>query len=428
MHNPTIEEMPARPAMAGGADNLRRLAALRWLAIAGQLAAILAAAPLLDIGLPLAPMLAVVALLGDFNLYAMARTKLPAPVSDREFFAQLCVDLVALSVLLFFSGGAANPFVSLYLPPIAVAAAALPPRLAWTVAGLCVGAYSVLAVFNVPLVMPDAERATRLHLGGMWLIFVVSAVLITWMVARMTAAIRTRDHALAAARETALRNERVVALGSLAAGAAHELGTPLATMAVVVGELARRPQTAAEVAEDLALLREQIGQCKAIITGLAERAGGSRAEGGCALPLDAWLEALVARWRTLRPHAIARTTLEGSRPAPQVIGEATLEQALLNLFNNAADASPHDVGIAARWDAQALHIEVCDGGPGIDAAVLRAAGRAFVAPHAEGAGIGLFLAHAAVERLGGRIVLANRAGGGACARVELPLDGIRVAA
>jgi two-component system sensor histidine kinase RegB len=195
-------------------------------------------------------------------------------------------------------------------------------------------------------------------------------------------------------------------------------------MAVIVGELARQPDVAAQAREDLALLREQIGHCKDIITSLAERAGETRAEGGRALGLDTWIEEIVARWRRLRPQIVARTELLGAAPAPRIIGEATLEQALLNLFNNAADASPAEVDIRAEWDERMLRIEVCDGGPGIDEKVLLAAGRSFITTRPQGTGIGLFLAHAAIERFGGAIVLANRAGGGACARVELPLTRI----
>ena len=198
-------------------------------------------------------------------------------------------------------------------------------------------------------------------------------------------------------------------------------------MAVIAGELARRTDAAPDMKDDLALLREQIDHCKGIITGLAERAGQTRAEGGRAIGLDRWIEEIVARWRKLRPHARASLDLGGATPAPRVVGEATLEQALLNLFNNAADASPAGVEIAGEWDAAALRLEVRDRGPGIDDSVLLDAGRAFVTTRAEGTGIGLFLAHAAVERFGGRIVLAQRDGGGAVTRVELPLDRILAA-
>lgn len=419
----TMTTAPAR--LEKGAEPLRRLLMMRWLAVAGQLALIAGAQPLLEIELPLAPMLAIVALLAGFNVATHWRLRRGGGVPDGELFAQLCVDITALTLLLFFSGGAANPLVSLYLPSIAIAAVVLPGRFAWGVVLLGVSAYSLLVFVNIPLPVADAERATRLHLAGMWLIFVASAALIAWFVARMAAAIRSRDRELAAAREEALRNERVVALGSLAAGAAHELGTPLATMAILAGELQRNAALDVGIREDLALLREQVEHCKGIITGLAARAGQTRAEGGGAIGLDDWLEQAIARWRRLRPHAGAKVSLHGTAPAPRVVGEATLEQALLNLFNNAADASEGEIEIEATWDAAHLHLEIRDRGPGFDENVLLAAGQAFVTTRAEGTGIGLFLAHAAVERLGGRIALANRAGGGAVTRVELPLEKIR---
>lgn len=401
--------------------HLRRLAALRWVAVAAELGVIFAAQPLFDITLPLTPMLFIVALLAAFNVVTLLRLRDATPVKDLELFAQLGVDLTALTVLLFFSGGAANPFVSLYLPPIAIAAAVLPASYAWILAGVSVMAYSTLVLWHVPLAMQDLERAAHLHLSGMWLIFVASALLITWFVARMTEAVQSRDRQLATAREAALRNERVVALGSLAAGAAHELGTPLATMAVVVGELQREPQASVAMKEEFTLLAEQIAHCKRIITGLAEQAGQTRAEGGRAIAIDSWLEAVIARWQQLRPHAPAKIALQGATPAPRIVGEATLEQALLNLFNNAADAAPEEVEIDASWSASDLHLEVRDRGPGIDAQVLLKAGRDFITTRQDGAGIGLFLAHAVVERLGGRVTLSNRAEGGAITRVDLPL-------
>ena len=407
-----------------GQENLRRLLLMRWLAVAGWLALIAAARLMLDIELPLVPMLAIIALLAGFNLATRRRLTRGGAVTDSELFAQLGVDITALTLLLFFSGGGANPLVSLYLPTIAIAAVVLPGRFAWCVVALSVAAYSLLVFWNIPLPVADAERATRLHLAGMWLIFVASAALIAWFVARMAAAIRSRDLQLAAAREEALRNERVIALGSLAAGAAHELGTPLATMAILAGELGRNAGLPPETQEDLALLRQQVEHCKGIITGLAARAGQVRAEGGRAVALDRWLEQVIARWRQLRPHAAAKVSLRGTA-APMIVGEATLEQALLNLFNNAADADGGEVGINADWDEGCLRIEIGDRGPGFDEKVLLQAGHDFITTRAEGAGIGLFLAHAAVERLGGRIVLAGREGGGAVTRVELPLDKIK---
>jgi len=430
-HMPTTTLTPAAAIAHAeeGRDALERLILMRWLATLGEMMLIAAALPFFEVALPLPQMLTIVALLAGFNLVTQQRLARGGPVTGRELFAQLSVDITALTLLLFFSGGAANPLVSLYLPTIAIAAVLLPGRFVWGVAALSVAAYSLLVFFNVPLPVNDAGRAARLHLAGMWLTFVASAALIAWFAARMAAAIRRRDRLLAAAREDALRNERVIALGSLAAGAAHELGTPLATMAVLVGELSEHAGLDTETQEDLLLLREQLEHCKGIITSLAAHAGQTRAEGGSAIGLDAWLEQIIDRWRRLRPHAEAKVWLHGTACAPQIVGEATLGQALLNLFNNAADATGSgnsgEIEIEASWDAAQLRLEVRDRGPGFDEKVLLAAGRAFVTTREEGTGIGLFLAHAAVERLGGRITLINRQGGGAITRVELPLEKIK---
>lgn len=399
---------------------LQRLVRLRWFLLAGEALVILAVPPLLDIPLQSGFLLTVVVLLAGFNGLASRRAAQAAVIEPMELLGQVVVDMVGLGVLLFFSGGAANPLVSLLLLPVTVAALMLPWRYAAGAAVLAVVLYSLLTVRFVPLPIADPERATNLHLAGMWLTFVFSVALIVWLIVRMTASIRERDAQLATAREQALRQERVVALGALAAGAAHELGTPLATMAVLAGELERDARLGVEAQADLAVLREQIAVCKGIITGLAARAGAGRFEDAQAARADRWLAALVDRWRQQRPKASCRLEIAEPSPAPTIVAEATLEQGLLNLFNNAANAGRH-VTVAADWDEAWLRVKVSDDGPGFPDEVLRQAGKATLPAHANGSGIGLFLAYAAVERLGGRLILENLPEGGGLARVELPL-------
>lgn len=401
--------------------NLRRTVTLRWWLLAAVAIAVSSAPTLLDIPLPQLPMFAVAGLMAVFNAYLQRRARADDPVGTGELFGQLCVDLVALAILLYLSGGAANPLISLLLVPVAVAALSLPGALAAAVALLAVGLYSLLMWQFLPLSMGDAERATRLHLGGMWLTFVVSATMIAWFVARMTASIRERDDRLAAAHAQALRDERVVALGALAAGAAHELGTPLATIAVVVGELEREASPDAELSADLALVREQVDICKGIISGMAARAGAVRPEQVEMQDAGAWLQGVRARWHAMRPRAASRLELAGAGPPPRIATEATLEQAVVNLLNNAADASDGEIGIRLAWDASRLHIEIADHGPGFADDILRQAGRAALPARNGGAGIGLLLAFSAIERMGGRIVLDNLPDGGARAGIDLPL-------
>ena len=401
--------------------NQRRAVILRWWLLAALAIAVSSAPTLLDVALPRLPMLAVLVLMAGFNVHVQWRARTGDAVGATELSGQLCVDLTSLAILLYLSGGAANPLISFLLVPVAVAALSLPGRLAAAIALLAVGAYSLLMWQFLPLSVADAERAARLHLGGMWLTFVVSATMIAWFVARMTASIRERDERLAAAREQALRDERVVALGALAAGAAHELGTPLATIAVLVGELEGEPCLDAAARDDLALAKEQVELCKSIISSMAARAGTLRPEQLQVQDAAAWLRGVRARWQAMRPRASSRLILESDAGAPPILAEATLEQALVNLLNNAADAGDAEIEIRLTWDQAQLKIVIRDGGPGFPPEVLRQAGRAPLPARNGGAGIGLLLAFSAIERLGGRIVLDNPAVGGGRVAIELPI-------
>jgi two-component system sensor histidine kinase RegB len=398
---------------------LRRLIQLRWWLLAGGTAALFAVPAWLDIPLPLAPLLAALALLAAFNAHAARRLSSGETLTGKALVVQVGVDLVVLGVLLFLTGGGANPLVSLLLLPVAAAALILPAVQAAAVAAAAVTVYSFLAVWFVPLQVGDPGRATSLHLAGMWLTFVVSVALIAWLIVRMTASIRSRDAALADAREQALRDERVVALGALAAGAAHELGTPLATIAVIAEELEADAALPAAVREDLALLRAQVANCKSIVTRLADRAGAARLEGARAVAADEWVREAVKRWQATRPRASCALRVAGVAPAPHIAVDETLEQALANLLNNAATAGGESVELRLDWNGGALTAEVADRGPGFPAPVLAQAGRGPLVSTTGGAGIGLLLAYAAISRLGGRLLLENR--GGAVARIELPL-------
>lgn len=400
--------------------NQRRAVILRWWLLAAVALAVSSAPTLLELALPQLPMFGVVALMAAFNGVLEWRARSAESVGASELFGELCVDLAALAILLYLSGGAANPLISFLLVPVAVAALSLPAVLTATIAFFAVALYTFLMWHFLPLAVTDAERAARLHLAGMWLTFVVSTAMIAWFVARMTASIRERDHRLAAAREQALRDERVVALGALAAGAAHELGTPLATIAVLVGELEREPGLDAAAREDLALVREQVAQCKRIISDMAARAGTLRPEQIRVEEAGVWLEGVRARWHAMRPHASSRLTMEGP-PGPMIAAEATLEQAVVNLLNNAADAGDAEIGMTLIRAPARLTIVIQDGGPGFPADVLRQAGRMALPARGAGAGIGLLLAFSSVERLGGRIVLDNPPQGGGRATIELPV-------
>lgn len=400
--------------------NLRRLVATRWLVFAALVLLILLTPSLLEVPLPLWPLLAIIGIAGLFNAITRWRLRGASKASPCEFFVQLLFDIGVMSALVFFSGGATNPLVSLLLPPVAIAALTLPARFVTLISGIAIAAYSLLMLFYLPLPMPDAMRATRLHLIGMWLIFVISAVMIAWIIVRMTRLIRQRDAELAAAREQALRDERVMAMGTLAAGAAHELGTPLGTMALLAGELAQAPGLDAPLRDDIALLRQQIGVCKEIITGLSRRAGAERLENTPVQPLDRWVDNLRQHWHAARPQAGSRLIIASDGAAPDIVADPRLEQALLNLLNNAANVTTCPLEIRLSWCSYNVCIDILDCGPGFPAEVLELGGQATFPTHERGSGIGLILTRSAIEQLGGTLTLSNPDEGGALARVELP--------
>lgn len=404
-----LSTLPAR-ALLG------RLLAVRVSLIAGWAAGIAWLHWGLHIPMPLLPMASVLALMGLFSLSTAWRLRLDAPATQMEFLAHLLADLTAFAVLVFFSGGATNPFVSLMLVPVIIAAISLRPRWVWLLAAVAGGYYALLLFVYQPLAVADPIAAYGMHLGGMWFNFLISAGLIAFFVTRMHAALRARDQELSALRERQLRDERIVALGTQAALAAHELATPLATIQTTAHELAGEFANDPDIGEDCRLLEKQAQACKCILTRLATRAQDTQP---AAQPVDAWLAAVIERWQVLRPDAQLVPDLSaGQRDFEPPDG---LEQAILNLLNNAADAATTPVEFSAAVMDEALVIDIADRGPGFSAAQKAQAGRvSFSGKPGGGWGMGLALTHATLERLGGNVTLSERDGGGSRVRITLP--------
>ena len=415
------------PALDAGARNLKRLFVLRWIALAATAGAVAAAKQIAGVDLPLAPLVVVLGAAVVLNAWTGMRLRSPRPVGDPELFLQLLADVGVLTGVLYFTGGWSNSFVTLFLLPLMIAATLLPARHAWAMAGITFACYTLLGFFYLPLPhIHHGENEFGLHVIGMWVSFALSAGVIAYFVVHMAQSLRRRDRELATARENALRDSQVLAMGTLAAGAAHQLGTPLATMAVVVRELERSHGADPTLNQDLRELRTQIDHCKRILSDIAASAGAQRAEGGSSQPLDEYLARAIENWQALRPGVNVQCAWEGPRPAPRIVNELTLGQSLVSLLDNAADASPEGIEMVGSWTPTMLSLEIRDHGAGVSPEIVRAAGRAAISTKPDGHGVGLMIATAAIERFGGKVTLMNRAGGGACTRLDLPLERIAV--
>ncbi len=220
-----------------------------------------------------------------------------------------------------------------------------------------------------------------------------------------------------------LRNERILAIGTMAAGAAHELGTPLTTIGVLAKELQDQYAEHPALVEDLAVLRRQVESCKSTITNLLASARQNRLDTAEARPVGEFVDEVAKKWQLIRPVVHFEKHVAGKAPVPTIVVDETLVQALMNILNNAADASPAHVEIATTWTDAQVMIDVMDRGPGFADAAMQSAGHVFFSTKDSGAGhgIGLFLARATVERMGGALVLSHRDGGGSVARLVLPV-------
>jgi two-component system, sensor histidine kinase RegB len=423
---------PATPPPGAVSDDnpdrrhLRRLVALRWIALATMATAIAIVQFAFEIDLPITPLTGVVLAAVALNGFTQWRISRPWPVHPREVLAQLLADTGFLAAVLYFTGGWSNPFVSLFLLPLVIAATVMPPRHAWAMAAVTFVCYTLLGFFHVPLphMHHGSDDGFGLHVLGMWVSFVLSAGVIAWFVVRMAGSLRERDSELAAARERALRDQHVLALGTLAAGAAHQLGTPLGTMAVLLRDLEHDFRNDPDLGSELRRVREQVDQCKSIISDLVAAAGQTRGEDGRAEGIDTFLSATVDSWRLQRPGIPLSLHLDGPAPPPRILAERTLGHTLVTLLNNAADASDEGIEMQGRWTADQLTVEIRDRGAGLAPATLSKVGRLPITTKADGHGVGLLIANAALERFGGRVTLTNRADRGACTRIELPLAGL----
>lgn len=419
--------------------NLQRLLVIRIIVFVCQLAALGYARFELALELDYPAILGIFVLLALLNGVLFLRLRSRRAPDEREFFVHLLLDVAGLSFLLYLSGGAGNPFVSYFLVPVTIAAATLGRRYTAVLATLALACYTVLLFHHQPLdvLLPEAldahavhdhddgatSSALSLHIVGMWFNFLVSAALITWFVVKMAEEIRRQEKRLSRYREETLRNEQILAIATQSAGTAHELGTPLGTMAVLLKDLQLEHQDKPALLDDIRVLQQQVEACRHSLQQLSRKADFRNYQPEI-VPLQSFLHELLEQWQLLRPEIFCTFTLQDGVP-PRISVDLTLRQALINLLNNAADASPAGIELTTTWNDREWSLQVRDFGAGIMREIQEQLGTSIVSTKQDGMGVGLVLSQATITRLGGHVNLYPLEGKGTLTEIVLPLKPAR---
>ena len=423
---------PSPTGAERGRVRLRTLSNLRWLAIAGQAAALFLVYFALGYPLPLTYCVAAIATSVVLNVVLALRYPPSHRLSNREATFYLAFDVVQLAALLYFTGGIANPFSLMFVAPVVIAAATLNLGNTLILAFIAFISVSIIGVVHRPLPWPVGEvlYLPQIYQAGIWAALMIGigfTSVYAWRIAseatRMSAGLTATQLALA-------REHRLASIGALATAAAHELGTPLGTIAVVARELERGMKENSPEIEDVRLLRAQAERCRAIIARLANPEEG-RLGATARLPLGALLDDIAASYRG-EDVKILVSASDGGAPEPQVWRAPELLHGLGNIIENAADFASSQVNIAANWTEAQISVVIEDDGPGFAPEIYERIGEPYVTSrpghHAlgetemgprgsldehEGMGLGFFIAKILLEQTGGAVKAVNPPGGGA---------------
>ena len=403
----------------GAARRLRldTLVRLRWLAVAGQVLAVLGVYFGLGFALPLPSALIVVAMSAILNLVLRAKYPVSYRMAEGPASILLAYDIVQLAVLLYLTGGLQNPFVSLFLAPVMISATVLPPVRTFALGVLAITLATFLAFWHMPLPWFEAGWSPMpyLYMGGVWAALLLGLSFIGVYAWRVAEEARQLSGALTATELVLAREQHLSQLDGLAAAAAHELGTPLATIALVVKELDRSVEADGPLRDDVALLLEQTARCRNIlakITSLGDEKGGSPLD---RMKLGHLLEEVTAPQRSFGIDL--DVTLHGVGEEPDCLRNPGILYGMGNLVDNAVDFAESRVTLRATWDMARVTISIADDGPGFAHEVLGRLGEPYVTSRAArgrdgrhgagGLGLGLFIAKTLLERSGATFDAAN---------------------
>ncbi|WP_343585450.1 ATP-binding protein [Herbaspirillum sp.] len=416
------EENPA------GHQNMLLLIQLRWLAVLGQISTVAFVVLAFDIRLPLPHMLEVLSCLVAFNIASHLRWHEHRTVTNAELFLALLVDVAALTFQLYLSGGITNPFAFLYLMQIILSAVLLKPWSSWAIVGITLGCLAGLALFSEPLALPPdtGHGPFSLYVDGTLICFLLNAGLLVFFITRINSNLRAGDALLADLRQRAAEEDHIVRMGLLASGAAHELGTPLSTLSVILGDWRRMPEISRreELLEDISEMEAQLQRCKSIVSGVLLSAGEARGESSVKTTLNTFLDSVAEDWRKSRPVAAFEYRNQIEQDVP-VVFDSAIKQMLGNVLDNAFEVSPEWLSLLVRREGDLLLMEVSDRGTGFPEWMLSQLGKPYQSTKGKpGRGLGLFFVVNVARKLGGRIAASNIETGGARVTLTLPLAAI----
>jgi two-component system sensor histidine kinase RegB len=403
---------------------------LRYGIVAGETAIILCMAYVFHVNFPvlwtLAPLFAILA----SNITLGRSYRVSAPFPEKTLGAVFTLDTICLTAILGLTGGPMNPFSLLYLVQITLSAVVLSRLWTWALGVLSTACFGLLFWFHVPLPILEAHQHTQQglspHLLGMWLAFMIAAALIAFFTGKISDALRRREQEVLELKDQVAKHERLSSLVTLAAGAAHELGTPLGTIAVVARELERYASSVSAnepVLDDARLIRSEVERCRLIL----ERMSVQGAEPMGETPREVAIADLLNRVRDQFPSPQRnQISIDPHSAVSVIVPEQATIQSVTALVQNALDASGDNrpVRVSASQYGPHVRISISDQGAGMTDTVLRRVGEPFFTTKEPGKGMGLgtFLVRTFAERLGGRLSFDSIAGSGTTANLELPVN------
>ena len=403
--------LDGQPGLTMGRLRRYTLVLLRWWGVAGQILTIFFVSQILEFHFPILACAAVIGASIALNIILSVFFPLDRRVSNREALFQLGFDTLQLSALLWLTGGITNPFAILFLAPVVTAATTLSRPTLFILAGIATTLSLILVFYFQPL--PWNPQGS-LHLPfefrmGVWVAIIVGSIFTSLYAWRVTKESRKMGAALAAANTMLSQEQKLSALDGMAAAAAHELGTPLATIQVVAKEMSRELETGTPLHDDVSLLMSQAKRCRDILEQLSIRGDEEDAIHN-RLSLEDLLEEAAEPYVSIEPDI--SIDIKGDGIEPQIRRQAELLYALKNFIENAVDFADDQVKLSANWNHDTITLTIDDDGPGFEPTIMSRLGQPYVTlrskqkqkdPKAGGLGLGVFIATTLVERTGGTV-------------------------